>query len=114
MTREYIVEEPRSEQDLGDAIRVKTLATGVLDLVVRDGFQGADNTVHTRNFRMNVNNIALSRFGDLPFLTGDVQETIGDQIFEVGEARLDVKGSESDPEDSRTLTLTVIDHEDEP
>ena len=105
--RKYAIEQPSSEEELGKELRARALGRGVLELIA---LIEEDDSSLRHTLSMKIDSIHLQQEGDeLPFIIGQVSETIGEEQFFMGTGRLEVTGSSSQPESERALRLHVTE-----
>lgn len=113
--REYHVTKPENEQALGDELRREALASGVLQLIVREKLSeldqyrnGTPDTTEEVKMRIFEINLENSETGDLPFILGYTARKAIDQDTPItGTGRLQVNGHAHQPQTERTLSLHI-------
>lgn len=109
--RRFNVIKPSNEKELGDHLREKALASGVLNLIIREQLSELDkkrgNEPAEEEVTMRYHSLHRGDFVEsLPFLVGVVSRASKGTATE---GLLKVTGSYTDPEEKRKLELHIYE-----
>lgn len=115
--REYLVQEPSNEAELGAHLREQALASGVLRLIVLEQLNELDSRRTRQNPKQQIEMTytALYPRGEsgLPFFIGSTTRTMPEtgEIIN-GNGRLEVVGDESQSQEERQLRLYIYENDE--